>query len=69
MRSFGISSSACSSRGDFGGVTACQLPRINFGGNNLNGNFYQVLGDNSGTFDQGTHYQGQAGIDPLEKLC
>ena len=51
----------CQSRGDFGGVTACQLPRINFGGN-LNGNFYQVLGDNSGTFDQGTHYQGQLNL-------
>ena len=52
----------CKSRGDFGGVTACQLPRINFGGNNLNGNFYQVLGDTSGTFDQGTHYQGQLNL-------
>ena len=52
----------CQSRGDFGGVTACQLPRINFGGANLNGNFYQVMGDNSGTFDQGTHYQGQLNL-------
>lgn len=52
----------CQSRGDFGGVTACQLPRINFGGNNLNSNFYQVFGDNSGTFDQGTHYQGQLNL-------
>jgi hypothetical protein len=52
----------CESRGDFGGVTPCQLPRINFGGANLNGNFYQVLGDNSGTFDQGTHYQGQLNL-------
>ena len=43
-------------------MTACQLPRINFGGTNLNGNFYQVLGDNSGTFDQGTHYQGQLNL-------
>ena len=55
----------CQSRGDFGGVTPCQLPRINFGGNNLNGNFYQVLGDNSGTFDQGTHYQGQLNLSQV----
>ena len=55
----------CQSRGDFGGVTPCQLPRINFGGDNLNGNFYQVLGDNSGTFDQGTHYQGQLNVSQV----
>jgi hypothetical protein len=55
----------CQSRGDFGGVTPCQLPRINFGGANLNGNFYQVLGDNSGTFDQGTHYQGQLNLSQV----
>ncbi len=53
----------CQSRGDFGGVTACQLPRINFGG--TNSNFYQVLGDNSGTFDQGTHYQGQMNVSQV----
>ena len=47
----------------FGGVTACQLPRINFGGNNSN--FYQVLADNSGTFDQGTHYQGQVNVSQV----
>jgi len=48
----------CQARGDFGGVTACQLPRINFG----TGTTYQTLGDNSGTFDQGTHYQGQLNL-------
>jgi hypothetical protein len=53
----------CQARGEFGGVTACQLPRINFGG--TNSNFYQVLGDNSGTFDQGTHYQGQLNLSQV----
>ena len=55
----------CESRGDFGGVIPCQLPRINFGGANLNGNFYQVMGDNAGTFDQGTHYQGQVNLSQV----
>jgi hypothetical protein len=48
----------CQARGEFGGVTSCQLPRINFG----TGTTYQTLGDNSGTFDQGTHYQGQLNL-------
>ena len=55
----------CQSRGDFGGVIPCQLPRVNFGGANLNGNFYQVMGDNAGTFDQGTHYQGQLNLSQV----
>ena len=55
----------CQSRGEFGGVIPCQLPRVNFGGANLDGNFYQVLGDNSGTFDQGTHYQGQLNLSQV----
>jgi Carboxypeptidase regulatory-like domain len=53
----------CKARGDFGGVTACQLPRIGFGG--TTSAFYQVLGDNSGTFDQGTHYQGQLNVSQV----
>jgi hypothetical protein len=53
----------CKARGDFGGVTSCQLPRINFGG--TTSDFYQVLGDNSGTFDQGTHYQGQINLSQV----
>ncbi len=55
----------CQSRGEFGGVVPCQLPRVNFGGANLNGNFYQVIGDNAGTFDQGTHYQGQLNVSQV----
>lgn len=51
----------CQARGDFGGVTSCQLPRINFGA----GTTYQLLGDNSGTFDQGTHYQGQVNLSQV----
>src|SRR2546426_1256970 len=51
----------CKARGTFGGVTACQLPRINFG----TGTTYQTLGDNSGTFDQGTHYQGQLNVSQV----
>ena len=31
----------CKSRGDFGGVTACQLPRVT-SGTDLSGNFYQI---------------------------
>ena len=53
----------CQTRGDFGGVTSCQLPRINFGG--TDSNFYQFFGDNSGTFDQGTHYQGQVNVSQV----
>jgi hypothetical protein len=45
----------CEARGDFGGVTACQLPRVAISG-------YQTMSDNSGTFDQGTHYQGQVNV-------
>ena len=56
----------CQSRGDFGGVTSCQLPRINFGNVNADdSNFYQVLSNNSGTFDQGTHYQGQVNVSQV----
>ena len=55
--------SFCEARGDFGGVTACQLPRINFGG--TTSSTYQVIGDNSGTYDQGTHYQGQMNVSQV----
>ena len=36
-------------------MTACQLPQIAITG-------YQTFSTNSGTFDQGTHYQGQLNL-------